>query len=74
MHRVADNLAEPADGRLAGAESADRGACAIGLAHFDHRAETFDRAGAQFERRLLADQLAALGVVAVRQQAFRSAL
>ena len=34
----------------------------------DDRAEAFDRAGPQFERGLVGDELAALGVVGVRQQ------
>ena len=67
MDSVATHLAETADGRLTGAEYADRRTRAIGAAHFDDRAKTFDRPGSQFKRRAFVDQLAALGVVAVGQ-------
>src|SRR5205814_7473655 len=39
-----------ADRRLAGARGADRNAPAISHAHLDALAETFDRAGAKFQR------------------------
>ena len=55
MHGVAAHLAEPADGRLAGAHGADRLAMALGAAQLHDRAEAFDRAGDEIERGLVSE-------------------
>ena len=74
MHGVAARVAKSPDGRLARAHPSHRrlagaGRQRLGLAQkLDHRAEALDRAGAQFERGLVGDELAAFAVVGVRQQ------
>ena len=65
VNGVADHLAHAADGRLARAHAGDELGAFLEL---HQRAEAFDRAGAQFERRRVGDELAALGVVGVREQ------
>src|SRR6202165_3404233 len=68
MRGVTAHLAEPADGRLAGAHGADRLAMTFLAAQIHHRAEAFPPAWDKVERRLSRDQLAALIVVGVGQQ------
>ncbi len=67
MHGVAAHLAEPADGRLAGAHGADRLAVALRAAQFYDRAKTFDRARDEVERGFFRDQLAPLVIVGIGQ-------
>ncbi len=59
---------DAADGRLAGAAGADRGAPSLGGAGVDRLAVAGDRARPQLERGAVADELAPLGVVGVGEQ------
>ena len=68
MHGVAAHLSDPPDGRFAGAERADRRALAGVAPQLDDRAEAFDRAGFELQRRGFSDELAPPGVVGLREQ------
>src|SRR5919197_3988260 len=68
MHGIAAHLADASDGRLARAHAADGAALPLLATQLHHRAETGDRAGPQFERGLLVDELAPLLVVGVGKE------
>src|SRR5262245_65567311 len=68
MHGIAAHLADAPDARLARAHAADRAPRALLPTQLHHRAETLDRPGTQFERGLVAYELAPLVVVGIREQ------
>ena len=68
MHGVAAHLTDPPDGRLACAKRTDRGTLAGVAPQLYYRAEAFDRAGSELQRRGFANELAPLGVVGVGEQ------
>src|SRR6478736_9310459 len=68
MDGITNNLTETADCRFSGPQAPDRDARTLRAAHLDHRPVTLDRTWPQFQRRLFADQPAALSVVTVGQK------
>src|ERR1044072_4871228 len=70
MHGIANDFAEPADRRLAGTQRSYGRARSFRFSNFNDGAEALERTRPQFERGLLADELASFLVVAVRQERF----